>query len=79
MDREAALIRSEISQTRAHLDRKLSRLEARARELTPRRAATRFVHGRRFEQIAGTFLLCIGALFAWKRWPRAYARPDFRR
>jgi hypothetical protein len=80
MDREAALIRSEISQTRADLDRKLSRLEARARELTPRRAAVRVVYDRRFEQIAGAFLLCLGALFAWKRRPRrAYAGLDFRR
>ena len=70
MDREAALIRSEISQTRADLDRKICRLEARARELTPRRVATRLVHERRFEQIVGTLLLVAGAVFAWKRWPR---------
>jgi hypothetical protein len=31
MDREAAVIRAEMSQTRAELDRKISRLEARAR------------------------------------------------
>ena len=36
MDREAAVIRSEMSQTRAGLDRKLSQLEARARDMTPR-------------------------------------------
>jgi len=70
MDREAALIRSEISQTRADLDRKLARLEARARELTPRRYARRFVHERRFEQLIGGMLLCAGGFFAWKRRPR---------
>jgi hypothetical protein len=70
MDREAALIRSEISQTRADLDRKISRLEARARELTPRRYATRLAHERRIQQIAGAILLCAGGLFVWKRWPR---------
>ncbi len=36
MDREAAVIRSEMSQTRADLDRKLSQLETRAKEMTPR-------------------------------------------
>ena len=70
MDREAALIRSEINQTRADLDRKLARLEARARELAPRRYASRFVRERRFEQIMGAILLFAGSVFAWKRRPR---------
>ena len=37
MDREAAVIRSEMSQTRQALDQKLTRLEARAHELSPKR------------------------------------------
>ena len=74
MDREAAVIRSEIIETRAHLDRKLVRLEARARELTPRRYASRLAHERRVQQIAGAILLCGAALFAWKwRARRAHA------
>ena len=36
MDREAAVIRAEMSHTRASLDRKIALLEDRARELTPR-------------------------------------------
>ena len=80
MDREAALIRSEISQTRADLDRKLARLGARARELAPRRYATRLLRDRRFEQIVGSILLCAGSVFAWRRRPRrAHAYLDFRR
>ena len=46
MVREADLIRSEIDQTRSDLDSKLMRLEARAREMTPRRYAQRFVRER---------------------------------
>ena len=70
MDREAAFINAEITQTRAELDRKLARLEARAKDLTPRRAVRRFVHERRFEQLVGIVLVCAGALVAWKRRPR---------
>ncbi len=36
MDREAAVIREEMTHTRAALDRKIALLEDRARELTPR-------------------------------------------
>ena len=36
MDREAAVIRAEMTHTRAALDRKIALLEDRARELTPR-------------------------------------------
>ena len=41
MDREAAVIRSEMSQTRADLDRKLSALEAKAHDMSPRRVVQR--------------------------------------
>jgi hypothetical protein len=70
MDRQADVIRAEISQTRADLDRKLSRLEERARALTPRRAARRFVRQRAFEQFAGGLLVLAGTVFAWRKRPR---------
>ena len=70
MVREADLIRSEIDQTRTDLDQKLSKLEARAREMTPRRYAHRFVRERAFEQVVGSALVAAGALIAW----RAYRR-----
>ena len=78
MDREAAVIRAEISQTRADLDRKLVRLESRARELAPRRYATRMMYERRFQQILGGVLLCAGVMFAWTRHSRRAHVYDFR-
>ena len=71
MVREADVIRSEIDQTRSDLDRKLMRLEARAREMTPRRYAQRFVRERAFEQVVGSTLVLAGALMAWRKYPRA--------
>jgi hypothetical protein len=71
MAREADLIRSEIDQTRSDLDQKLMRLEARAREMTPRRYAQRFVRERAFEQMVGSTLVLAGALMAWRKYPRS--------
>jgi hypothetical protein len=46
------------------------RLEARAREMTPRRYAQRFVRERAFEQVVGSALVFAGALMAWRKYPR---------
>ena len=70
MARQADLIRSEIDQTRNDLDRKLSRLQERAREMTPRRYARRFVRERAFERLVGSALMFAGALMAWKKYRR---------
>jgi hypothetical protein len=70
MARQADLIRSEIDQTRSDLDRKLSRLQERAREMTPRRYARRFVRERAFERLMGSALMFAGALMAWKKYRR---------
>ena len=70
MVREADLIRSEIDQTRSNLDSKLMRLEARAREMTPRRVALRFVRERAFERVVGSTLMLAGALMAWRNYRR---------
>ena len=43
MDSEAAVIRAEMNQTRAELDRKIGLLEARARALTPRELSERYL------------------------------------
>ena len=61
MDREAAVIRSEISQTCADLDRKLSRRETRAKEMTPRVYARRHMPEYPWERAIGTALLALGA------------------
>jgi hypothetical protein len=71
MAREADVIRSEIEETRIDLDRKLLRLEARAREMTPRRYAQRFVRERAFEQVVGSALVMCGAVMAWRNYWRS--------
>ena len=43
MDREAAVIRAEMSQTRAELDRKITLLETRAKALTPGQLTRRYL------------------------------------
>ena len=71
MDREAAVIRSEMSQTRAELDRKLSQLEARARAMTPRSYIQRHVPAYFTERAIGSVLLAIGGWMAWRRYRMA--------
>jgi hypothetical protein len=46
------------------------RLEARAREMTPRRVAQRFVRDRAFERVVGSTLMVAGALMAWRKYRR---------
>jgi hypothetical protein len=71
MDREAAVIRSEMSQTRADLDRKLSQLEARAKEMSPRAYARRHMPEYPWERAIGGALLAVGGWMAWRRYRAA--------
>ena len=73
MDREAAVIRSEMSQTRADLDRKLTALEARAHEMTPRRVVERNMPDYFWETAIGSVLTLTGLKMAWNRY-RHHAR-----
>ena len=66
MDREAAVIRSEMTQTRAELDRKIARLEARAHQMTPRAYARRHMPDYLAERVIGGVLTLIGLRMAWK-------------
>jgi hypothetical protein len=68
MDREAAVIRAEMSHTRAELDRKLTLLEARARELTPGRLSQRYMPAYAMDRALGGILTLIGMRMAWSRW-----------
>jgi hypothetical protein len=68
MDREAAVIRSEMSQTRADLDRKLTALEARAHEMTPRRIVERNMPEYFWETAIGSVLTLTGLKMAWSRY-----------
>jgi hypothetical protein len=65
MDRETAVIRAEMSQTRAELDRKIAQLEARARELTPRELSRRYVPEYFVDQVIGGVLVLVGIQLAW--------------
>jgi hypothetical protein len=65
MDREAAVIRSEMSQTRAELDRKIARLEVRARQMTPRAYAQRHMPDFMLDRAIGGILTLIGMRMAW--------------
>lgn len=70
MDSEAVVIRSEMSQTRASLDRKIAQLEARARELTPRAYAQRHMPEYIWERVIGGALTLIGLRMAWGMFQR---------
>lgn len=67
MDREAAVIRSEMSHTRVELDRKLTRLETRARDMSPRRLARRMMPAYLLDRAIGGLLTLVGASMAWRR------------
>jgi hypothetical protein len=71
MDREAAVIRSEMIQTRVELDRKISRLEERARGLTPRAYAQRHMPDFLLDRIIGGLLTLVGVKMAWTQLKRA--------
>jgi hypothetical protein len=68
MDREAAVIRAEMNQTRAQLDRKIGLLEARARSYTPRQLSERYLPDFLAERVIGSVLTLLGATMIWSRW-----------
>lgn len=74
MDREAAVIREEMSQTRADLDQKLARLEARARELRPATVARRYMPDYPMERAIGAVLTLIGTRMAWRHYRDGFGR-----
>ena len=68
MDREATVLRAEMSRTRAELDHKLSMLQARVSDLTPRRVAQRYVQDYSVDRFVGGMLTLIGLKMAWTRY-----------
>jgi hypothetical protein len=70
MDREAAVIRAEMSQTRASLDQKIARLEERARELHPRRYMPDYM----LDRAIGAVLTFIGTRLAWRQYSARFGR-----
>ena len=68
MDREAAVIRSEMSQTRAELDYKISQLQRKAHDLTPRSVVSRYMPERALDYAIGGVLTLVGARMALGRY-----------
>ena len=65
MDSEAAVIRSEMSQTRAELDYKISQLQRKAHDMTPRSVMSRHMPERALDYAIGGVLALVGARMAW--------------
>ena len=70
MDREAAVIRAEMSRTRAELDQKLLRLQDKVSDLTPRRLSERYLPEYFMDRVAGGLLTVVGLKMAWSRYRR---------
>jgi hypothetical protein len=68
MAEETAFIREEMNHTRADLDSKLSRLEARARQLRPKAVAQRYLPDYAVDRAIGAVLTLIGTRMAWSTW-----------
>jgi len=68
MDSEAAVIRSEMSQTRAELDYKISQLQRKAHDLTPRSVVSSYMPERALDYAIGGVLTLVGAKMAWGRY-----------
>ena len=71
MDREAAVLRAEMSRTREQLDQKLSLLRGKVNDLTPRRMAQRYVPEYFADRALGGVLTLIGLKMAWSRYRAA--------
>ena len=68
MDREAAVIRAEMSQTKAELDYKISQLQRKAKDMTPRSVVRRVMPERSLDYALGSVLTLVGARMAWGRY-----------
>lgn len=67
MDSEAAVIRAEMSQTKAELDYKISQLQRKAKDMTPRSVVSRMMPERALDYALGGILTLVGARMAWGR------------
>ena len=76
MDREAAVLRAEMSQTRAELDQKLSMLQARVSEITPQRLTQRNMPEYFVDRMIGGILTLIGLKMAWSQYKWHHTRHE---
>ena len=65
MDREAAVLRAEMSRTRAELDEKLTALHTKVSDLTPRRLTERYMPDYFVDRVVGAVLTLVGLKMAW--------------
>jgi hypothetical protein len=75
MDREAAVLRAEMSHTRAELDQKLALLQARVSEMTPQRLSERYMPEYLVDRAIGGVLTLVGLKMAWSHYRRQRHRP----
>ena len=68
MDSKAAFIRAEMSQTKAELDYKISQLQRKAKDMTPRSVVRRVMPERTLDYALGGMLTLVGAKMAWGRY-----------
>ena len=76
MDREAAVLRAEMSRTRAELDEKLALLQARVSELTPQKLTERYMPDYFIDRVIGGVLTLVGLKMAWSQYRWHRHRPD---
>jgi hypothetical protein len=74
MDREAAVLRAEMSRTRAELDQKLALLQTRVHELTPRRLSERYLPDYFVDRLIGGILTLVGVKMAWSQYRARHDR-----
>lgn len=68
MDREAAVLRAEMSRTRAELDEKLALLQARVSDLTPQKLSQRYMPEYFADRMIGGLLTLVGLKMAWSQY-----------
>jgi hypothetical protein len=68
MDSEAAVIRAEITQTKAELDYKISQLQRKTKDMTPRSVVSRMMPERTLDYALGGLLTFVGARLALGRY-----------
>lgn len=76
MDSEAAVLRAEMSRTRAELDQKLSLLQSKVSDMTPRRLTQRYLPDYFADRVVGGVLTLIGLKMAWGLYRRRANRRD---
>jgi hypothetical protein len=71
MDREASVVRAEMSRTREQLDQKLSLLQEKVNGMTPSRVAQRYLPEYFADRALGGVLTLIGLKMAWSQYRRS--------